>query len=127
MQVGRNARPRALRRRGNSAKRLGSDLLPTQNTIYLFTTGIIAAPVRQETPEGLERDMAVSFLSRLATLQHLVPRFDRSTQRRIFIMGFPGAGHHGAGDLGNLNAERDYKALPAHMNTVAGNEALVHH
>ena len=69
--------------------------------------------------------MAVSYLSRLATLQHLVPHFDRFTPRRIFIMGFPGAGH--AGDLGNLNTERGYKALPAHMNTFAGNEALVLH
>ena len=107
------------------AKRLGSDLLSTQNTVFLFTTGIIAAAKRQETPEGLERDMAVSFLSRLVTLNHLIPRLDPATPRRVFIMGFPGAGQ--AGTLGDLNAEREYKALPVHMNTVAGNEALVLH
>lgn len=92
------------------AKRLGSTL-STQNGVFVFTTGIFAAPHRQETAEGLERDMAVSFLSRLVALKHLVPRLDPATPRRIFIMGFPGAGE--AGDLGDLNAERGYKALQA--------------
>lgn len=42
---------------------------------------------------------------------------------RVFIMGFPGAGQ--AGSPGDLNAEKSYRAIPAHMNTVAGNEMLV--
>ena len=109
----------------HEAKKLGSDLLSTQNTVYLFTTGIVAAPERQVTPEGLERDMAVSFLSRLVTLNHLIPRLDPPTARRVFIMGYPGAGQ--GGELGDLNAERGYKSRAVHMNTVAGNEALVLH
>lgn len=33
-----------------------------------FRTGIFAAPARQETAEGLVRDMVVSYLSRMAIL-----------------------------------------------------------
>lgn len=36
---------------------------------------------------------------------------------------FPGAGQ--AGQLGDLNAEKAYSAMAVHMQTVAGNEALV--
>jgi hypothetical protein len=46
------------------AKRVG-ELLPAETLdLILFTTGILAAPKRQETPEGIERDTAVSYLSR---------------------------------------------------------------
>ncbi|MDC7674923.1 DUF1349 domain-containing protein [Asticcacaulis machinosus] len=38
-------------------------------------------------------------------------------------MAYPGSGQTGTPD--DLNAEREYKALPQHMNTVAGNEILV--
>src|SRR5690348_9751516 len=47
------------------ARRVGS-LLPAETLdLVIFTTGIFAAPKRQETAEGIERDMAVSYLSRL--------------------------------------------------------------
>ena len=42
---------------------------------------------------------------------------------RVFIMGYPGTGQ--AGTLDDLNAEKSYRAMPVHMNTVAGNEMLV--
>jgi hypothetical protein len=42
---------------------------------------------------------------------------------RVFIMGFPGNGQAGA--LDDLNAEKSYGRWATHMNTVAGNEALV--
>jgi hypothetical protein len=38
-------------------------------------------------------------------------------------MGYPGAGQIGTCD--DLNAEKSYKAIKVHMNTVAGNEMLV--
>lgn len=74
--------------------------------------------------------MAVSFLHRLVMLRELAPRLgagrtpDRAASKpRVFVMGFPGAGQ--AGTLGDLNAERAYRPLEVHMNTVAGNEMLV--
>lgn len=104
-------------------------LLPAETLdLVIFTTGIFAAPQRQATAEGLERDMAVSYLSRLVILQEIAPRLgaQRSAGQakpRVFVMGYPGSGQ--AGTLGDLNAERAYRAMAVHMNTVAGNEMLV--
>jgi NAD(P)-dependent dehydrogenase (short-subunit alcohol dehydrogenase family) len=110
--------------------RVGQELPAEQLDLLVFTTGIFAAPKRQETAEGLERDMAVSYLSRLVILRELAPRLgkqrsdERAKQRpRVFVMGFPGNGQ--AGTLDDLNAERAYRAMDVHMNTVAGNEMLV--
>lgn len=112
------------------AERVAKALPAEQLDLVVFTTGIIAAPQRQETAEGLERDMAVSYLSRLVMLRELGPRLgkDRPAERakrkpRVFIMGYPGTGQ--AGTLGDLNAEKSYNAMTVHMNTVAGNEMLV--
>jgi NAD(P)-dependent dehydrogenase (short-subunit alcohol dehydrogenase family) len=112
------------------AKRVAKVLPAEQLDLVVFTTGIFAAPQRQETAEGIERDMAVSYLSRLVILREIGPRLgkDRSTERaklkpRVFVMGYPGTGQ--AGTLGDLNADKSYSAMTVHMNTVAGNEMLV--
>jgi NAD(P)-dependent dehydrogenase (short-subunit alcohol dehydrogenase family) len=104
-------------------------LLPSETLdVVIFTTGIFAAPKREETAEGIERDMAVSFLSRLVMLRLIAPRLGKNRpgaamKPRVFIMGYPGSGQ--IGNLDDLNAERSYGALATHMNTVAGNEMLV--
>lgn len=110
------------------ATRVGRELSAELDLVAL-TTGILAAPEREVTAEGLERDMAISYLSRLAILRALVPRMsaDRAAgapRPRVFVMGFPGTGQAGEA-LKDLNAERGYDAMKVHMNTVAGNEALV--
>lgn len=104
-------------------------LLPAENLdMLVFTTGIFAAPQRQETAEGIERDLAVSYLNRLLILQQLAPRLgtlrkQASLKPRVFLMGYPGSGQKG--EHTDLNAEQSYSAMAAHMNTVAGNEMLV--
>ncbi len=110
------------------ARRVGRSLAAEELDFVFLTTGIIAAPQREVTPEGLERDMAVSFLSRLAILRELAPRMASApragrTRPRIYVMGFPGTGEKG--DLEDLNAERSYAPMRVHMSTVAGNESLV--
>lgn len=106
-----------------------ADEIPVEDLgLILFTTGIIAAPRRQETAEGIERDMAVSYLSRLVMLRAIADRLGAarpagSPKPRVFVMGFPGANQTGTAD--DLNAERSYKSMAVHLNTVAGNEALV--
>lgn len=112
------------------AERVGKALPAEQLDLVVFTTGIFAAPERQETAEGLEKDLAVSYLSRWVMLRSLAPRLGKgraggaaARKPRVFVMGYPGNGQ--AGTLGDLNAERSYSAFPAHMNTVAGNEMLV--
>lgn len=110
------------------AERVARELPAEQADLLVFTTGIFAAPKRQVTAEGIERDMAVSYLNRLVMLRNLAPhlgtqRIDGSLHARVFIMGYPGTGQLGTPD--DLNSERAYKVMAAHMNTVAGNEALV--
>lgn len=106
-----------------------ADLLPAEVAdVVIFTTGIFAAPRREVTAEGIERDMAVSFLNRLVMLRAMAPRLgawgpNGPFKPRVFVMGHPGTGQ--AGNPKDLNAEADYKAFSVHMSTVAGNEALV--
>lgn len=112
----------------SEARRVG-ELLPAKMLdLVIFTTGIFAAPQREQTAEGIERDLAVSYLNRRVTLQQIVQglgsgRPQPRLKPRVFFMGYPGSGQIGTSD--DLNAERSYKAMPAHMNTVAGNEMLV--
>jgi NAD(P)-dependent dehydrogenase (short-subunit alcohol dehydrogenase family) len=110
------------------AKRVGEALPAETLDIVIFTTGIFAGPKRETTADGIERDLAVSYLNRLVILREIAPRLGKArngarTKPRVFVMGFPGTGQ--AGTLDDLNAEKSYKAMPVHMNTVAGNEVLV--
>jgi NAD(P)-dependent dehydrogenase (short-subunit alcohol dehydrogenase family) len=110
------------------AERVANALPAEKLDLVVFTAGIFAAPERQETAEGIERDMAVSYLSRLVILRQIAARLGKdrpapSNKPRIFVMGHPGAGQ--AGSIEDLNAEKSYAAMRVHMNTVAGNEMLV--
>lgn len=110
------------------ARRVASLLSAQSLNLLVFTTGIFAAKQRQQTAEGIERDMAVSFLSRKVILDEIASQLgtqlDASQPKaRVFVMGYPGTGQ--VGTLGDLNAEKTYTAMGAHMNTVAGNEMLV--
>jgi NAD(P)-dependent dehydrogenase (short-subunit alcohol dehydrogenase family) len=112
----------------HEAERVAAALPAETLDLVVLTTGIFAAPKREETAEGIERDTAVSYLSRLVILRAIAPRLGRDRQGarmkpRVFVMGFPGTGQ--AGVLDDLNAEKSYNAFPVHMNTVAGNEMLV--
>ena len=110
------------------AVRVGRELPAESFDVVLFTTGIIAAKTREETPEHVERDVAISYLSRLAILQGLSPRLGSAREAgapkpRVFVMGSPGTGTIGNPD--DLNSEQDYRSMVAHGNTLAGNEILV--
>lgn len=110
------------------AVELGQNLEVEPYDVVLFTNGIFAAKTREDTAEKIERDMAISYLSRYAMLRGLhfrlgVKRANATTQPRVFVMGAPGTGLLGNPD--DLNSDRDYAGMSAHMNTVAANEALV--
>ena len=112
----------------SEAVRVGRELPAESFDVVLFTTGIIAAKTREETPEHVERDVAISYLSRLAVLQGLSPRLgaarsDGAPRPRVFVMGSPGTGTIGNPD--DLNSEDNYRSMAAHDNTIAGNEILV--
>jgi NAD(P)-dependent dehydrogenase (short-subunit alcohol dehydrogenase family) len=110
------------------AKRVAAELPAGLFDIVVFTTGIMAGPKREVTAEGLERDLAVSYLSRFVILNEIAPRLGKNRARaearpRIFVMGFPGTEQKA--DAGDLNSEHSYKRMAVHANTVAGNEVLV--
>lgn len=112
----------------SEARRVANELAAEQLDLLIFTTGIISAPSREVTPEGIERDLAISYLNRVVMLRSVAPvlgsgRAAGARPPRVFIMGFPGTGQ--TGDPDDLNSERAYRQMDVHMNTVAGNEALV--
>lgn len=104
------------------AKRIG-ETVDDNYDVVVFTQGIIAASQREESADGIEMDMAVSFLSRLVILKFLIPRLKKDA--RVFIMGFPG-GAPSVYRIEDLNAEQSYTGMGfVHANTIVGNEALV--
>jgi NAD(P)-dependent dehydrogenase (short-subunit alcohol dehydrogenase family) len=112
----------------SEAQRIGRNLPAEDLDLIVFTTGIMPGPERTETAEGLEQDLAVSYLSRLAMLREMGPRLGKNRTNplikpRVFVMGMPGS--NAKGNIEDLNSEKTFSPMPAHMNTVAGNEALV--
>jgi hypothetical protein len=110
------------------ARRVGDALPAERLDIVVFTTGTMAGPKREVTSEGLERDLAISYLSRFVILNRIAPRLGRGrpdavVRPRVFVMGFPGSGQKAVVD--DLNSETKYGRIKAHSNTVAGNEVLV--
>ncbi|ROL68767.1 oxidoreductase [Pseudomonas chlororaphis] len=112
----------------SEAKRISSLLSAETLDLLIFTAGIFAGPRREETAEGIERDLAVSYLSRFVILREIASHLgtNRSagrTKSRVIVVAYPGSGKIGNPD--DFNSKISYKPIPAHMNTVAGNEALV--
>ena len=112
------------------AERFAKALPAEELDLVVFTTGILPAPQREETAEGIERDMAISYLSRLVIVREIAPRLGEARRGerakhnpRVFVMGMPGTNQVGSPD--DLNAEQSYAPMRAHTNTVAGNEILV--
>jgi hypothetical protein len=109
------------------SRRAGEELQVEEVDVALFTSGIIASKTREETAEGVERDVAVSFLNRVAILRGIAGRLGTARLAgaptpRVFVMGSPGTGLLGQPE--DLNTEASYSAMRAHGNTLAGNEAL---
>lgn len=106
-----------------------AELLPAEDLdVLLFTTGILSNRKKQVTAEGIERDLATSYLNRVAMTQILAPKMRKGESKlgfgpRVFVMGFPGMGLRG--DVDDLNQEKSYNFITAHKNTITGNEALV--
>jgi len=86
----------------------------------LFTVGIIPPAQRQVTADGIEIDLAVSYLSRFHILKQIAGQL--KTGSVIGIWGFPGG--HIEASLDDLNGERNYQQWPQHMKTIVANEAL---
>src|SRR5262245_48545483 len=55
------------------AQRVGGELAKLAPDLVVLTNGIMPAKKREVTAEGIERDMAVSYLSRLQIVRALAP------------------------------------------------------
>lgn len=102
--------------------------LPVENIdTVIFTNGILSGKNRVATEEGIEIDLAVSYLSRFVMLRNFGSRLrtrpDDASPMRVFVMGFPGSKEKG--DIDDFNSETKYSSMTAHLNTIMGNEALV--
>ena len=94
----------------------------------IFTTGIMPGKKREENSEGIEIDLAVSYLSRFVIVRETAERLGKNRAQtevkpRVFVVGFPGTNQKG--DINDLNSKGNYSLMTAHSNTVIGNEALV--
>ncbi|XAS64310.1 hypothetical protein ACOM2C_13770 [Pseudarthrobacter sp. So.54] len=114
----------------NNARQVARDLPAESFDAVLLTHGIFAGRTREVTPEGVEKDLATSALSRWVIAQELAPRLGRERtpgrqKPRLFVWGFPGGER--VLDLTDIQSIRNYRWQTAHGNTVVFNEALVHH
>jgi len=112
------------------ARRVAQTLKAEDFDVLFFTVGI--APLMLErTAEGIESDLAVSYLSRHVIVHELLHNgFDKaranSQKPRIFLVGGPGVSLI-TPDIEDINWENKFDATSAHMNTHLFNEAIVHH
>src|SRR6516225_7765335 len=66
----------------HEAQRIAALLDAETLDLLIFTTGIFAAPERQATKEGIERDLAVSYLNRWVILRSLAPKLGSQRANR---------------------------------------------
>jgi len=97
----------------------------TFDTVVL-STGIITRSTLTRTSEGLEEDLAISYLTRFILINEIMKRNMLVGRKRIYIFGYPG-NNLSPVSVEDMNFESvKYTQIPAHMNTVVFNESLVH-
>jgi len=110
------------------ARRVAEELPAETLDMLIRSAGSGPGKQRVESSEGIEQDVAISYLSHVVITRGVADRLgtkrtDKSLKPRIFVLAGPGVGI--VGDASDLNAERTNDYWLAHMNTVAGNEAMV--
>lgn len=114
--------------RMRDAQNVARELPAEDLDLLILTAGIMAGKDRVESPEGIELDLAVSYLSRYVIVRELAQRLGKErhetrSKPRVFVVAFPGTDPQI--DISDLNSEREYKPMITHAKTVMGNEALV--
>ncbi|MEL6182131.1 MAG: SDR family NAD(P)-dependent oxidoreductase [Myxococcota bacterium] len=106
-------------------RRVAAELPAEDLDLLIFTTGILSPKRRETSEDGVEIDLAVSYMSRFVILRGVAERLgaNRKARARVFVMGAPGS--NVAGNPSDLNSEKTYAQMAAHTQTVAANEALV--
>jgi len=94
----------------------------------VFSQGIFTRSELTRTAEGLEEDLAISYLSRFVIANELIRNGNVEGRKRIYVFGYPGADTAPV-DIDDINFDKPttaYSQIPAHFATVALNEALVY-
>lgn len=106
---------------------LGRKLQGLDIDTVVFTVGIFAKSKLERNSEGVEMDLAVSYLSRFVLVKHFADHQDHFAKlSKVFVWGYPG-GDVTPTNVDDLNFETTaYAQWGAHMNTVVLNEALVY-
>jgi len=92
----------------------------------VLSTGIITRSTLTRTSEGLEEDLAISYLSRFVLINEMIKANMLVGRKRIYVFGYPGNNLKPT-SVEDMNFESvKYTQIPAHMNTVVFNESLVH-
>jgi len=102
------------------------DLKGRKFDTVIFTVGIITRSKLTRTSDGIEEDLAVSYLSRFVIANELILADTLEGRKRMYIWGYPGQNIEPT-DITDINFERTpYAQWGGHMNTVLFNEALVY-
>jgi len=105
---------------------LANDLANRKFDTVVFSVGIISRKALTRTPEGIEEDLAISYLSRFVLSKKLIEAKALEGRKRIYIFGYPGQDVTPT-STDDINFQKTkYAQWGAHMNTVAFNEALVY-
>ncbi|MEM9006089.1 MAG: SDR family NAD(P)-dependent oxidoreductase [Cyanobacteria bacterium P01_F01_bin.86] len=105
--------------------RIGAELPVEDIGLLVFTVGILSPKLRETSIDGVEIDLAVSYLSRFVILRSVADKLGANlrSRARVFVMGAPGSNI--GGNPNDLNSEQSYSQFAAHAQTIAANEALV--
>jgi len=109
----------------NTRNLVRNDLAGRKFDTVVMTVGIFSKAKLTKTSDGIEEDLAVSYLSRFVILNELIKAGGLEGRKRVFIMGYPGENMEPV-NIDDINFEQSpYKQMGAHFNTVIFNEVLV--
>jgi NAD(P)-dependent dehydrogenase (short-subunit alcohol dehydrogenase family) len=81
--------------------------------LLINNAGVMTPPERRQTRDGFELQFGTNYLGHFALTAHLLPLLKKGRSPRVVTLGSVAA-RSGAIDLGDLQAERDYKPFPAY-------------
>lgn len=97
--------------------------------VVVFSNGIITSKQLRRTKEGVEEDLAVSYLSRFVILNEMMKNSNLNGEKKVYVLGYPGEKNMNPIDADDINFDKDenkYAQMAAHMNTIIFNEAIVY-
>jgi len=107
---------------------VGNELKGKTFDSVIYSVGIITSNKLTRTAEGVEEDLAISYLCRFVMMKELMAQHMLVGRKRVYVFGYPGEKTTPIANADDINFDNPalYSQMPAHMNTVAFNEGFVH-